>query len=396
MLYQPPARFVQATAAAGGQRMVAAARLGPTAARRHVAWSLTVLAALTTSLLGCDRPDPIRRYTISTSPPESLQTTDRMLGLIVAGDQGAWFFKLTGPAEVVEQAEPSIRDFLESLRFVDDEPQLDELPPDWSLGEPRQMRFATLLIETPARQLELAISQLPRSGSWDEQVAMNVNRWRGQMGLDESDEDWAGAETFPLEGPDQAAEAAWVDLTGQASPGPAAMAARSPGPSPPPATPPNADPPNAGPSGDDARQNPLRYDVPPGWREGRMSSMRLAAFEFGPEEQSAELTVIPAGGDLRGNVQRWIGEVQGQPPSDEVVQAALESAEQVRVAGMAGQRYFLEPGEQADGDANAIDGTIIPLGEGFSLFIKATGPAGTLREQRDQIAAFLDSIRLQR
>ncbi len=56
----------------------------------------------------------------------------------------------------------------------------------------------------------------------------------------------------------------------------------------------------------------------------------MAAFSVGPEDSAAELTVIPAGGDLRGNVARWIGQVRGDQAPDEMVDKALADAQAVR------------------------------------------------------------------
>jgi hypothetical protein len=125
-----------------------------------------------------------------------------------------------------------------------------------------------------------------------------------------------------------------------------------------------------------------------------MSAMRMAAFEFGAEEKPVILTVIQAGGDVRGNVDRWIGQVRGESPPAEVVEQTLQAAEHLRVSGHDAQRFFLTAGEESAPDSEAVDGTIVPLEGGMSLFIKATGPQATLVEQRAAIAQFLESLQL--
>ena len=136
----------------------------------------------------------------------------------------------------------------------------------------------------------------------------------------------------------------------------------------------------------------VKFDRPEGWRDGRMSSMRMAAFNVGPEDSSAELTVIPAGGDLRGNVARWLGQVREEQVPDEVVDKALAEAKVVDVAGRSGQRFFLA-GEDAT-SGTAIDATIVPMDGGMSLFVKMTGPAKTVTEQSEAITSFLESLEL--
>ena len=118
----------------------------------------------------------------------------------------------------------------------------------------------------------------------------------------------------------------------------------------------------------------------------------MAAFSIGPEDSPAELTVIAAGGDLRGNVARWLGQVrQGQVP-DEVVDKALAEARTVDVDGRTGQRFLLTGEDAMKG--TAIDATIVPIDGGTSLFVKMTGPAKTVTQQSEAIASFLDSLEL--
>ena len=93
-----------------------------------------------------------------------------------------------------------------------------------------------------------------------------------------------------------------------------------------------------------------------------MSSMRLAAFNVGPEDKSAEITVIPAGGDLRGNVARWLGQVRNGTVADEVVDQALENAQDVTVAGKPGKTVPNRWPKMMLSPKMAIDATIVPLG----------------------------------
>ena len=90
----------------------------------------------------------------------------------------------------------------------------------------------------------------------------------------------------------------------------------------------------------DAKRGPIAYDRPAGWRDGRKTSMRLAAFDVGPDGKTAEITVIAAGGDLRGNVARWLGQVRNGT-FQAVVDQALQDAQEVTVAGTKGKRFLL-------------------------------------------------------
>jgi hypothetical protein len=345
--------------------------------------------------LGCEKPEPIREYSISKALPTALQASDRMLAAIIPEGDQVWFYKITGPKDAVEFAEGDIRKFIAAATFADGQPQIGELPNGWvQETEKRPMRFATVLINTPSKQLELAISNLPKSGDWDEQVALNVNRWRGQMKLADSPDRWAGATELQLDQPTDP-PSVWVDLEGEMSAGPT----MSPfaGGNMPASGPPVGSTAAAGATGAASAPNPeggLKYDVPEGWRAGKMSMMRLAAFNIGPEDQAAELTIIQAGGDLRGNVDRWLGQVRGDTPPAEVVDAALEAAEQLTVSGRDARRYYLSDGKGDESAGQMIDATIIPMDNGISMFVKATGPAKTLVQQREAIASFLQSLQI--
>lgn len=314
---------------------------------------------------------------------------ERMLAAMVPKGSDVWFFKVKGAKEVVASLATTFREFVEGVSFEQGAPVLDNLPPSWTRGGERPFRYATLDVATPAGKSDISVSKLVRQQdkSWDEQVDMNVNRWRGQMGFSPSTEKWAGAEPLNVANADEGA--VWVDLSGKRD----AVAGEKPrGPV---TTPPVANQP-VGPDAESASTGEaVTYDTPAGWRDGRMSSMRLAAFNVGPEDKSAEITVIPAGGELRGNVARWLGQVRNGEVSDEVVDKALKDAESVTVAGKPGKRFLLLGEKDAD-PKMAIDATIIPLGSDgtTSLFIKMYGPAETVENQADAIGSFLKSLKL--
>ncbi len=392
---------------------VRAGRLAPGA------WVTLGVAVLFLGLVGCDETPPIRQYTVQTQVPETLLTRDRMLAAIIPRSPKVWFAKMVGPTDAVDYAKNDVRRFVQELRFENDSPDLESLPGGWrqSPGD-RPMRFATLLIDTPGKQLELAISDLPRTGDWDTQVLMNVNRWRGQLGLPDSDAPWGGGEVLQAVSADSE-PAIWLDLTGQTKgPGAPMGPEATMGPGAPMISGVDGQrgaaknqsstssasplvPVAASQSASSVSDDKLAYAAPPQWRAGQVGGMRLAEFEIGPAEQTpaAELTIIPAGGDARGNVARWLGQIRGDSPPGDVVDRALEDAETLVVSGRDSQRYFLggqdgDAAAKSEEQAQAIDVTIVPMEGGMSLFIKATGPEDVLRAERERITLFLESIRI--
>jgi hypothetical protein len=137
----------------------------------------------------------------------------RILGVIQHRDGTAWFFKMTGDANLVEQEKPTFITFLQSLNFAP-QPAQAQLPP----GHPDIGNDATT-IAVPASHEGQPNWQVP--SGWQEVnagqflvakfmisgqngataavnvssssgdgggLAPNVNRWRGQLGLQPEDE----------------------------------------------------------------------------------------------------------------------------------------------------------------------------------------------------------------
>lgn len=336
-------------------------------------------------LVGCESPEPITEYTIPTEMPEQLQPgKERMLAAMLPQADQVWFFKVTGPEDATSEIEDDFRKFVSEIQFVDGSPDLSRRPDNWRRGADRRMRFASFDVTTSSKQLDVSVSSLPRQSDWDNYVAQNINRWRNQLGAEPSTEKWAGAE--PIDIPSSDGPAVWFDLVGQ--PGAATssmppMMSQTPSGSDLPVAPARGDPPPE-------KESPLKFDRPESWRVAGGSSMRLASFNAGPESAPADISVMPAGGDLRGNVQRWLGQVrQGNVP-DDVVDQALEAVEERKVAGRDAKRYILTAADPTSGEI--IDATIVPMEGNFSMFIKMKGPAETVTEQSDAMSEFLDSL----
>ena len=349
------------------------------------------LAALSATL-GCSEPEPITQYTIDTRVPPQLISQDRMLGAMVPHGDNVWFFKIVGPEKAIQTVAADVRKFVQAVRFRDGQPVLDHQPDAWRQAPVAgPMRFATIVIPTEHHQLELAVSSLSRSTPWDEQVTLNVNRWRGQLGLEESQTRWAGGESLDVAAADEEG-AVWVDLTGDFGGGPSAApmmgGPMAGGPMAAPFAQGGLADAAAAPAAASTASSPLAYETPEGWREGRSGGMRLAAF-FAGADDAAEITVIAAGGDLRSNVARWLGQLHGEKVAEEVVDAAMADAQEVTVGQKSGQRFIMAgKGE----NPQAMDITVIPQDNGMSLFVKMTGPATVVRQQNEAMTEFLASL----
>ena len=135
----------------------------------------------------------------------------------------------------------------------------------------------------------------------------------------------------------------------------------------------------------------IRYDLPDGWTDRGGSGMRLATLLIGDPERRHEVTVIPAAGTLRSNVERWQGQLGG--PADAVavaVDSALAAATKIDVDGVEATVVHLPPAAEG---GEAILGAMIPLDDSAALFVKFKGAADVAADQRAAFEKFVASIR---
>ena len=145
----------------------------------------------------------------------------------------------------------------------------------------------------------------------------------------------------------------------------------------------------------------VRYEVPDGWSDRGASGMRLATLVIGDPAAGHEVTVIPASGTLRSNVERWQGQLDaGASAADRAaaVDRALSEAETVDVDGTPATVVALFDTAAAAGPAaagQAILGAMIPGTDASALFVKYKGDAAVARRERDAFVRFVASLRWQ-
>ena len=141
----------------------------------------------------------------------------------------------------------------------------------------------------------------------------------------------------------------------------------------------------------------LRFEVPEGWSEAAAGGMRLATLAIGAPEDGHEVTVIPAAGTLRGNVERWQGQLDATAADADraaAVDRALAEATAVDVDGVRAQVVMLVDAAAAAGEGGAaILGAMIPLDDSQSVFVKFKGPADVARRERERFERFVASLR---
>lgn len=309
-----------------------------------------VLAALCLST-GCKEEEPVARY---RAPKERIP--QRLLGAIIPHGEKTWFFKLLGPRKAVDAAEKEFIGFIESVRFTDKDlrPVTWTLPAGWSEKPGSELRYATLLLGPKDKPLELTVVPL---GGEAGSVLANVNRWRGQVGLGDVDEDGLGKLT--RETKVDGKSVTLVDLRPEEEPAPA----------PPPPPEPNVEP---------------TYTLPEGWRKSdRKVQFTTAVFEAG---DSAMVTISPLAGTAGGavpNVKRWRGQVGLEPVDDAEIKKGLLP---VKVDGVTGESVDLS------GPKARLLVVMVQRG-GQTWFFKMLGPPDAVEKEKPSFEAFIKSVR---
>ncbi len=219
------------------------------------------------------------------------------------------------------------------------------------------MRFATLEIDDFDPPLELAISSL----SANQDRLLNVNRWRGQLGLAAIEAVQLDENLNPLDSVEN--NLMLFDATGKSSGGtlPPFAGARGA----------RAD--NRAclipllPVGDDSG---VRFDTPDGWQKGKTSGMVPVRLQRLSGEKTAQITVIQlpaAANEWEPNAKRWAGEIGlSAMTTDELTNLTSP----IEVDGTTGQLLNLSDIPTASGNTT-IAGMV--KRNGIAWFLKLTG-----------------------
>ena len=314
-------------------------------------------------------------------------------------------------------------------------PQLKyTLPDGWKEKALTQMRVASFSVAGGSKQADVSV--IPMGGMAGGNLA-NLNRWRGQVGLQPVDEDGvqkatekvtiAGqdADMFDIAGTSPGSgdaeriiasvlhkdDTAWffkitgdadlvetqkpafisflksVDFGGSAAPSalPAVDMSQLP-PSHPPIG--GLDPVvAAAPAGD----KPV-WDVPAGWQEGPLAQFLVAKYIIaGAGDAKAEVNVSSLAGDGGGlgpNVNRWRAQLGLAPGAD----ADLAALTTINASGAQATLVELSGTNPRTGKPATLVGVILPLGS-QTWFYKLMGDAEVVAQQKDALIQFVQSAK---
>ena len=344
---------------------------------------LTLGVVALSFLIGCkpDEPIVIHRIpkarsglealrepsSVASSPGASSanqEVSDRMIVGLYELDDATWFLKIKGPLADVDATESEWLSFMEKVKFEEGQPAFD-LPDGWSVGKDKPMRFKTLNIGDQDPPLELAISSLGPN----QDLVLNVNRWRGQLGLDGISK--ADLDSSLKKRVDAATSFWYFDVKGGSSGGgmmaPFAKQA--------------APPANAG----------LKFDAPEGWTPGKTSGMVPVRFSKSTVDMQAQITIVQmpaAANDWGPNAKRWAGEVG---LSKLTVEELDSRTTEVMVDGLPGQLLDLTQADADDAEKATIAGMV--KRDGVAWFLKLTGDQSVVAESKEVFTKFVESLK---
>lgn len=130
--------------------------------------------------------------------------------ILTHGDH-TWFFKMTGADDHIHAQKPAFLEFLQTIRFEEAnhiERRAWNAPPHWQQQPPSAMRKGSFLVRTERGSADISIIVLPGEAGG---LLANVNRWRGQIGLEPIGESELERTSAPMAG---ATNARVVDMAG--------------------------------------------------------------------------------------------------------------------------------------------------------------------------------------
>ena len=344
-----------------------------------------------------------RISTPRTTPTPATNATAgprRILGAIIPADQGCYFLKAT---DSPERLEPLLADLQAIVDNFAIDPQTgrpsNPLPEGWIINPRNDIAIAELISPDATGKIKFTVTALamPPSQDWQGYLLSNVNRWRGQLKLQE-----LSAETLlgslvevPRTGasiPSYIFDAVGTG-TGAMSPTPAPSNPATPTGSPAnSAASPPLDAPNP-----PANRPKLDYKLPEGWSVGQGSQFRLATLNIDSKQGRGEVTVSMATDNPQANTMMWFQQLTREPDAkklEPMVNSALEVAQKFAVGQKQATLYEIRSSEQATAPMLLVVSLPTDNPE-LHLFIKLIGDNQLASDQKSNLIEFVQSIEIQ-
>jgi hypothetical protein len=319
-----------------------------------------LMVAATLVVAGCGQEPQIRSYEVprdaqvaaDPTPSDgtpSIGIPTRMIAAVIPGESQAWFVKTTGPEAALDAVADDVRNFIREMEISTDDPNALEwdAPAEWRDGGERMMREATLVLPAGDPPLEVAISKLGYDGNRQPYLLANINRWRGQLGLEPRDklDDMTNVSKVEITRGE-----AWIfDAVGTMD-GSGMRPPMGGGQAPMPSDAQVAADPTSPPPAIVQAKPEIKFDVPDDWQELARGSMGSRSYQVasGDEHVTVKLSDFPPVGNMADpleNINRWRGQYD-QPPLDE--DSVKQHSEAVDIGGADGVLTTIERPDQSE------------------------------------------------
>ena len=314
----------------------------------------------------------------------------RILGSVIPYDNIAYFLKATDLTERLETVELDFRNVVE--RFAIDSKNREikfDLPEGWTLNWREENEFnviADLTAKTESGEpIKFTITELAKPAdlaAWDMYLLGNINRWRGQLQLPETDAATIQKELPTIQRDGYALPAYIFDATGAGAKNISTPAA--------PSTP-------AVPSSQTTSESPLKlaYEKPDSWELQPAKMFRLATFKIASDDRACEIVVSLAKDSPIQNAQMWYEQVMQSEDKSVIEPLAAKSvkdAEEIQAGTRSGKLYSIRSSDEATAPVLVV--AAIPTGENdLCLFVKLKSDLRTSEEQKTNLLSFVNSLR---
>lgn len=353
------------------------------------------------------------RTSVKTPKFDSTAGPRRILGAIIPADQGCYFLKATDSPERLEPFMADLQAIVENFAI---DPQTgrpsNPLPEGWIINPRNDIAIAELISPEATGKIKFTVTALamPPSQDWQGYLLSNVNRWRGQLKLQDLTAETLISSLVEVPRTGAPIPSYIFDAVGT---GTGAMSRTPPGnlatPPSKPATPPSKP---ATPTGNPANStasapldapNPsanrpkLDYKLPEGWSVGQGSQFRLATLNIDSKQGRGEVTVSMATDNPQANAMMWFQQLTREPDAkklEPMVNTALEVAQKFAVGQKQATLYEIRSSEQASAPVLIV--VSLPTDNpDLHLFIKLIGDNQLAADQKSKLLEFVQSIEIQ-
>ena len=324
----------------------------------------------------------------------------RILGAIIPADQGCYFLKAT---DSPQRLEPLMADLQAIVQNFAIDPQTgrpsNPLPEGWIINPRNDIAIAELISPEATGKIKFTVTALamPPSQDWQGYLLSNVNRWRGQLKLQELSAETLLSSLVEVPRTGASIPSYIFDAVGT---GTGAMNPTPPtgNPTTPPTNPANsaASPPLDAPN-PPANRPKLDYKLPEGWSVGQGSQFRLATLNIDSKQGRGEVTVSMATDNPQANAMMWFQQLTREPDAkklEPMVNSALEVAQKFAVGQKQATLYEIRSSEQATAPMLLVVSLPTDNPE-LHLFVKLIGDNQLASDQKSNLIEFVQSIEIQ-